>query len=389
MGGGTRIAFNKDEVDAVKTRRKASVKTSRTLMLAGIILWIAGAALCVVLIARFGLRDVFSAVAAAKWGVLAVIVFHAVPLMFDVWGWQVLLPLECRLRAWTLMWMRWMGESFAALLPVAQLGGDILRVRLAAVHGGLVGGTLRKVPMPTAVASVMVGITMSLVTQIVFALSGLMLLVILTGHGNLVSTVVMGSIFGVMAALGFYKVQQIGIFRILGGLISRMAKSGAWADLMQRGDLLDQEVRRMYTQRKSLFLCCVNTMGNWLTGAAETWIAMWALGIHAGYGEAYVLESMSQAIRSAAFLVPGALGLQEGGYVLIGAMFGIPGDTALALSLIKRARELAWGVPGILGWQWLEGRNLLAKWRTAAPAPAFAGPDNAEAPDAAAPGAAK
>lgn len=341
------------------------MKASRKILLGGIGLGLAGAALFCALLIHNGTGQVMAAVAAARWGLLAVIVFHAVPLMFDVWGWQVLFPAEHRLRAWTLMWMRWIGESFSSLLPVAQLGGDVLRVRLAAAHGGYVQGVLRRVPLPTAVASVMIGITMSLVTQLVFSLSGVTLLFALTGRGNLIATVAIGSAAGLLATLGFYWVQHIGIFRVLGGFVSRMAKSGAWADLMQRGDLLDQEVRRMYTRRGSLLLCCVYTMGNWMTGAAETWIALRAVGVHAGYGEAYVLESASQAIRSAAFLVPGALGLQEGGYLVVGAMFGIPADTALALSLIKRARELAWGIPGLLTWQWMEGRHWLARARAA------------------------
>lgn len=348
------------------------MKASRKIMLGGLLLGAGGGALFIFLLVRSGAAQVMTAVAAARWGLLAVVLFHAVPLMFDVWGWQVLIPLEYRLRAWTLMWMRWMGESFAALLPVAQLGGDVLRVRLAAAHGGYVGGQLRKVPLPTAVGSVIVGITMSLVTQIIFSLTGLALLVGLTGHGNLTRVVVVGSLVGVLATLGFYWVQHIGIFRLLGGFVSRLARSGAWADLTQRGDLLDQEVRRLYARRKSLLLSCIYTMGNWMTGAAETWIALRALSVHAGYGEAYVLESMGQAIRSAAFLVPGALGLQEGGYLVVGAMFGMSPQTALALSVIRRVREIAWGVPGLMTWQALESRRWLAKIRGAAPAPADA-----------------
>jgi hypothetical protein len=60
--------------------------------------------------------------------------------------------------------------------------------------------------------------------------------------------------------------------------------------------------------------------------------------------------------------VPGAIGVQEGGYVVLGPLFGIAPETMLALSLLKRARDLALGVPALLLWQGLEAR----RWRRAA-----------------------
>ncbi|HXE27118.1 MAG TPA: hypothetical protein VN656_01325, partial [Stellaceae bacterium] len=67
------------------------------------------------------------------------------------------------------------------------------------------------------------------------------------------------------------------------------------------------------------------------------------------------IEGLLYAVRSVAFMVPMAAGIQEGGYLVVGAAFGLPPDQALALSLLKRGRDLALGVPALLGWQALEG----------------------------------
>jgi uncharacterized membrane protein YbhN (UPF0104 family) len=83
-------------------------------------------------------------------------------------------------------------------------------------------------------------------------------------------------------------------------------------------------------------------------------IAAWALGYHIGFGQAYVIESLAQAVRTAAFFVPGAVGVQEGGFVVVAALFGIPADAAISISLTKRVRELALGIPGLAWWQWRE-----------------------------------
>ena len=61
-----------------------------------------------------------------------------------------------------------------------------------------------------------------------------------------------------------------------------------------------------------------------------------------------MLESLGQAIRAAAFAVPGALGVQEGGYLLLAPLAALRPDVALALSLAKRARELLLAVPGLI-----------------------------------------
>jgi hypothetical protein len=73
-----------------------------------------------------------------------------------------------------------------------------------------------------------------------------------------------------------------------------------------------------------------------------------------------MLESLGQAVRAGAFAVPGALGVQEGGYVMLGRVVGLEPETALALSLTKRVRELVLGIPGLIAWQLDAAASLTA-----------------------------
>jgi hypothetical protein len=57
------------------------------------------------------------------------------------------------------------------------------------------------------------------------------------------------------------------------------------------------------------------------------------------------------------FFVPWSAGVQEGGYLLLASAFAVAPEAALALSLIKRARDLVLGVPALIGWQVIEGRR--------------------------------
>jgi glycosyltransferase 2 family protein len=73
-----------------------------------------------------------------------------------------------------------------------------------------------------------------------------------------------------------------------------------------------------------------------------------------------VIESLLYAARSAAFIVPNAVGVQEGAYVLLGAGLGLTPEMGLALSLLKRGRDLAIGLPPLAAWQLLESSRLWA-----------------------------
>ncbi|HEY4330372.1 MAG TPA: flippase-like domain-containing protein, partial [Phycisphaerae bacterium] len=287
----------------------------------------------------------------AGWGLLAVIAFHVVTLFLDSLSWRALIPRQVRPSIWRLFHIHWIGDAVSAMLPVAQVGGEVVRVRLVSARG---------VPLPIATASVVVGLTLSVATQIPFTLSGLGVLIILTQDGHsLTGPLVLACTISLLCVAGFYAVQRIGIFRIIARIAAHVfsEKDGA-TSFIQRGEELDTAIRDCYTRKAAMVESALWTMATWASGAVEVWIALHALGIPATYAHAYVLESAGQAIRSAFFLVPGALGIQEGGYLLIGRLLGISAPNALALSLIHRARELVFGIPGLFAWQVAEGRKL-------------------------------
>jgi putative membrane protein len=230
------------------------------------------------------------------------------------------------------------------------VGGDIVRARLAAINGA---------SLPVAAGSVLVDITLGVFTQAAFTVLGVVLLVEVTGQKNFVRPTLIGTFIGVVGVAGFYFVQRMGMFRFLAKIIARLANSPEWQSLVQGGEALDQAVLALYARRKALIACCVWTIISLVAGSGEIWIALHALDLRATFINALILQSMVLTIRSAAFAVPGGLGVQEGGYLFVGNLLGIPGDAAFALSLIARVRELALGIPGLICWQVIEARRLL------------------------------
>jgi uncharacterized membrane protein YbhN (UPF0104 family) len=128
-----------------------------------------------------------------------------------------------------------------------------------------------------------------------------------------------------------------------------------------RAEAIDEAVVTTYRRRAALSLSSLVRLVGWVIGVGEIWLTMWALGKPLTLTDSFILESLSAGVRGAAFMVPGALGAQEGGLILFGALLGVPADLALAISLAKRVRELALGLPGLAAWHWVEGRRLFAR----------------------------
>ncbi len=120
-------------------------------------------------------------------------------------------------------------------------------------------------------------------------------------------------------------------------------------------------VRLLYRRRARIAACTVWQLAGWIAGAGEIWLALRFLGSPVSLGDALIVESLAQAVSSAAFIVPGALGVQEGGFLVIGGLIGLGPEISLALALARRARDIIIFVPALLAWQASEGRRLLLR----------------------------
>lgn len=299
-----------------------------------------------------GAGEVAAALAEAGWGLAAVALFHLVPLLADTAAWRLLFASRPRRPGFArLVWARWIGDAVNNLLPVAQVGGTLLRARLVSLSTG--------VSANAAGAATIADLTLIVFTQILFTLAGVGLLAGRLGRHEVVSLLLWGLVGFTSLAGAFYLLQRRGMFGGLARFLSRVAGGRAWLELVGGGDALDAALDAIYRRRGPLVRAGALNLAAWILGAGEVWLAMYFLGAPVSLAEALLLESLGQAIRAAAFFVPAALGVQEGGYVFLGALLGIPGEVALALSLVKRVRELAFGVPGLLAWQVAEGKRLV------------------------------
>lgn len=299
-----------------------------------------GIALFVALLIWQGAGSVMSTLAMAGWGLLPIASFHVVPLVLDAAAIQVLVAKSCSLRRAVLT--RWTGESVNSLLPAGQIGGPIAMVRQMKQSG---------MPGREAAAAITVSTTLQAVAQIVFALLGLAVFGISATHdsdGGLWVPMLLATALISALLYAFYIAQRRGIFGWAFRTLSKMSSKRDWSSLLDRADAVDEIVQRMYGQRRQVLASFALSLVGWIVGTAEVWLILQFIGHPVSWVDAMLLESLGQAIRGAAFFVPGSLGVQEGGYLLLAPLVGLPADAALALSLAKRTRELLLGVPGLV-----------------------------------------
>jgi putative membrane protein len=238
-----------------------------------------------------------------------------------------------------------MREAASDVLPFSQLGGFVIATRAMTVGG---------VPGARAVGSGVVDLTVEIVSQMIYTLIGIWLVTTRFGGAGsmkLVYSVLIGLVIVASLVAIFIFAQRRGL-----GPIERLAARIA-PGVATRSAELNRVIESAYGQPSRLVASLVTHVGCWFASAMGTWLILWLMGRTLPFTSVVAIESLLFAIKNAAFVVPTGLGVQEGAYALLGPLFGLPAEAALALSLLKRGRDIAVGIPTLLIWQAMEGRR--------------------------------
>jgi glycosyltransferase 2 family protein len=318
--------------------------------LVSILAAIAGLALLGVLVVHFGAESVTRSLLAVGWtGFGAICLIHLALIAIMGIAWWVLVPGP---GPWTFIWGRLVRDSGSEVLPFSQVGGYVLGARAVTVAG---------VPGTIAAASTIVDVSLEFISQIAFTALGLLWLIGLRPNADIVIPVAVGVAVASVLGAGLLVAQRRGF-----GLLDRLAGGlgRQWTDRTAAGAAaLHTAIVAIYRRRACVGSSFALHLACWIAATVEGWLALRFAGVPLGFGVMLVIESLLYAVRSLAFAVPNAVGVQEGAYIILGQSFGLTPEMALALSLLKRARDLALGAPALALWQLLETGRL---WRRVA-----------------------
>ena len=312
---------------------------------------LAGLAMIGALVGYFGMGSVMRSLLAIGWqGFAAICLIHLAVMSVEGFAWQLLVPGKA---PWVFMWGRLIRDAGAEVLPVSQMGGCVFGARAVVLAG---------VPITVAAASTMVDLTLEFLAKIGYMAIGLVLLVHLRPETPVALPVTIGLTATGLFAVAFVVVQRHGfeVFDRFARVLGR-----GWAERTAAGaEALQAALSRIYRRRAVLWGGFALHLACWILSSVEVWAALHLADAPLGFGNVLIIESLLYAIRTLAFAIPNAVGVQEGAYILIGAALGLTPEMALAISLLKRARDLVIGLPALAVWQAVEGGRL---WRRIAP----------------------
>jgi putative membrane protein len=309
-----------------------------------------GLALLVALVIRSDLSAMLHALDSGGLQLLWLVPYRALFFALYAVGWLVLLgPYDPRRRAPVgyLFWVTAVREAVDRLLPVASVGGGVVGVRLLRWRG------LATVPVS---ATVIVEMVTTLITVYLFTGLGLLLLVEFDATGRDYHRLLLAFTLTLPVPVATVLLLRFGsAFGRLQKFLRPMVGESITSEQAQS---LDHELRACLRRGRRLFASAALQFAALTSGCFEIWFTLRLFGHPVSWATALVLESMTQAVRHLAFVVPAGLGIQEAGLVIFGQAFGISSELALAVSMAKRIREVLCGLPALISWQWSESRRI-------------------------------
>lgn len=262
-------------------------------------------------------------------------------------GWRVAAPLNGGRHLAPFVWGRIVRDSAGSCLPFSMVGGFVLGVRAA---------TLRGISWSVATLSMVVDLTAEFLAEIVFAVAGLLVLLARSADQSLTRPITIGLVLALVAGAAVLRLQK--------GLVPLFIRFGRkinddwFAGRSEHDVASENDLAAMYCRTGRMALCIAVHLVGWFCKGFGNWIAFRLLGSDIDVTAALAIEALLHALLIPAFMVPGYAGVQEAGYAGVGALFGIPPEISIGVSLLRRARDIAIGAPILLIWQLVEMRRL-------------------------------
>ena len=301
----------------------------------------------------------------------------AVELLIDT-GWQLLwLPLIWvpallpAAQSWRLLFgehkppgfqaalaATWIGRAVNNLLPVASIGGEIVKARLVHIWGteGI-----------SAAASVMIDKASQALSLALWGMVGVICLSYLTTESELALYATAGFFILAVCTVIFVVLQKMGMLGFLASLGGKLIKSEGWKEITFNAREIDIRINDIYRHKIKLVMALLLRMLYLVLQTGEVWLACLLLNHPIGLLEAVMLKSLTSTISDIAFVIPNAYGIQEGAFIIIGAIIGIPADVALIISLAIRIRDFILDPAGLLVLHQIEHRQYEKKHKNASP----------------------
>ncbi len=245
---------------------------------------------------------------------------------------------------------RQLRDSAADVLPITQLGGVVLAARVLVLAGMGVG---------PASAAVIADLTAETFAQGLYVLMGVVTsLSLLSASASLspyVDAMLGGALFLSAGSIGFALVQ------IGGSKWSLKTGEKIFPSALIHARAFHETMSAIYRRQGRLALSILLQFAGWIGSGLWLWVMLRMMGVSTSLWTAIAIQALLEGLRSATVFIPASLGIQEAGYAALAPVFGLTPEIGLAISLLRRARDIVVAMPVLFIWQMVEGRHAAAK----------------------------
>jgi uncharacterized protein (TIRG00374 family) len=310
-----------------------------------------GLSLLVVLVTQIDLVKVRAYLAEMGWDFPLIFLPYIAVYCCDTLGWRLAFGPSVSIPFHSLFLTRVAGEAINNITPFAYLGGEPVKAHLL---------TRFHIPIIQGMAASIIAKLLISISQFFFViLGGMSALSHLATRPDLLWPLILLVIVAGGLLTGLTYSLRVGLFSILFRRLDRWNITPSflerWRAQLRQLDETIVAFGRRYPSH--LFLSWGLHFLGWALGTLEVLAIFHAVGIPISLREAMGIEALASVVKAVAFFIPGSLGVQDGGNVLLLTVFGYPSSLGLTFSLVRRMRELLWISLGLVvllrhyGWQ--------------------------------------
>jgi uncharacterized protein (TIRG00374 family) len=295
-------------------------------------------------IAEINYVEVLMHVTKVGFGLPVLVVIYFVAFAIDSITWQLTIsgvPLNF-LWAYRILKLRIVGEAFNSIIPAAGMGGEPVKASMLNLHYGI--------SLHEGAASLILARTINLIALVAFLIGGFVLMTEAKALSKVYEYI---AGFGLLAlSVGvslFFVIQRFSVASLTSTWISRLSIGRKFDAILFHIYDIDARIVRFYAKANGRFAATLLlALVNWLLGAVEIYYTLIFLDRPVTWAEAWIIEAVAQMVRTGAFFIPAAIGVQEGAFLLIcGAITG-SAPIGVAVSVVRRIREIIWIAWGLL-----------------------------------------
>lgn len=286
--------------------------------------------------------------AAAQLGPLAlcaILIPSVVMYVVEAYGWKVTLgPVARTIPFWRLLVIRTAGEVVNMTTPTAYMGGEPVKAYLLKRH---------HVPIVEGLASVVIAKTTMTIAEVLFILVGIALAFWILGtdgsSGHMVAAALVSMGLLMFGTAAFVFVQRQGLFiwtlQFLRWIKIRIEFLEAREQQLRS---LDETIVNFYRHHHLAFYASAGLyLLGWVAEAFEVFVIVYYLGGTPDILSAVSIGALSVFIKGGTFFIPGSLGAQDAGNLLLMTAFGYSDVIGVTFALLRRFREAVWIAVGL------------------------------------------